>query len=126
MSHFYGTLQGHRGEATRCGSKDSGIQVTAASWEGAACVRVFVGPDGRDWCEVGLRPWQGRGVSRTLYRGPVDGSPADGMYSLQVAGHEAAYVDHETAYTHQYTAETCPGRPCSTTCDHRGVPPARE
>ncbi len=28
------------------------------------------------------------------------------------------------SYTYQYSADTCPGRPCSTECDHRGVPPA--
>lgn len=32
MAHFYGRLQGNRGEATRCGSKDSGIDATAESW----------------------------------------------------------------------------------------------
>lgn len=26
-------------------------------------------------------------------------------------------------FPYQYTAETCPGRPCSTECDHRGLPP---
>lgn len=32
MSEFYGRLQGSRGEATRCGTKGSGISVTAESW----------------------------------------------------------------------------------------------
>lgn len=31
------------------------------------------------------------------------------------------HPDHPE-YSEQYTAETCPGRPCSTECDHRGVP----
>ena len=35
MSHFYGTLQGNRGEATRCGTKNSGLVTYAASWSGA-------------------------------------------------------------------------------------------
>lgn len=30
----------------------------------------------------------------------------------------------ERAYTHQYTAENCPGRPCSEDCDHRGIAPS--
>ena len=33
MSHYYGRLQGHRGEATRCGTKKSGVRVVARSWD---------------------------------------------------------------------------------------------
>ena len=29
----------------------------------------------------------------------------------------------ETDLSYQYTADTCPGRPCSDLCDHRGAPP---
>lgn len=32
MSYFYGTTVGHRGTATRCGSKSSGITSTANGW----------------------------------------------------------------------------------------------
>jgi hypothetical protein len=32
MSEFYGRIQGGRGEATRCGSKVSGISATVESW----------------------------------------------------------------------------------------------
>jgi len=32
MSHFYGYLEGNRGVATRCGSKNSGIQAHIRSW----------------------------------------------------------------------------------------------
>lgn len=32
MSEFYGRIQGSRGEATRCGSKSSGIEATAETW----------------------------------------------------------------------------------------------
>ena len=30
---------------------------------------------------------------------------------------------NEARFTHQYTAEDCPGRPCGAGCDHRGLPP---
>ena len=30
----------------------------------------------------------------------------------------------ERAYLRQYTAENCPGRPCSEDCDHRGIAPS--
>lgn len=75
MSHFYGTLKGNRGEATRCGSKDRGMLVHAASWEGAVCARVFHDEEtGKDWAYVRLTDWHGRGQHRELYNGPVDGS----------------------------------------------------
>ena len=38
MAHFYGTLKGQAGQATRRGSKSSGVTTEAASWAG--CVRV--------------------------------------------------------------------------------------
>ena len=31
--------------------------------------------------------------------------------------------DNEARFTHQYTAQDCPGRPCADGCDHRGLPP---
>ncbi len=71
MSHFYGTLQGSRGQATRCGSKDSGITTYAASWAGAVQACVYV-RDGKDWATVRLTTWSGAGVDRLLYDGPVD------------------------------------------------------
>jgi len=72
MAHFYGTLKGQRGEAARLGTKLSGLKTIAASRQGA--VRVYLWEkDGRDWCEVALIPWQGRGVQRLLYYGAIDG-----------------------------------------------------
>ena len=70
MSHFYGVLHGQAGEATRCGSKDSGIHTVAASWRGA--VSVQLGHDsetGEDWYAISLIPWYGRGEGRNLARG---------------------------------------------------------
>jgi hypothetical protein len=77
MAHFYGTLQGCRGEATRCGSKDSGMSTYCASWEGAVHCEAFIDPDtGMDWVTVTLTPWQGRGTSKLLYSGPISGNPS--------------------------------------------------
>ena len=77
MSHFYGTLKGQRGQATRCGSKSSGITTQTASWAGA--VEVSAWHDTRtetDMVEVRLIPWRnGAGTKRLLYRGPVNGGP---------------------------------------------------
>lgn len=33
MSHFYGYLQGNKGETTRCGGIDSGIHARIKSWK---------------------------------------------------------------------------------------------
>lgn len=74
MAHFYGTLQGRaRTEATRCGTKDSGVQVQAASWQGSIRVEVYHREElEEDWASVVMTPWQGRGEHRLIYDGPVD------------------------------------------------------
>lgn len=56
MSHFYGTLQGSRGKATRCGTKNSGMDVTAASWEGAVQVEMYE-QQGMDCVRISVIPW---------------------------------------------------------------------
>lgn len=75
MSHFYGIVQGNRGEATRGGSRDSGFTATAASWQGS--VRVYLYHDdetGNDMARVSLAPWHGRGTDAVIYDGPVSGA----------------------------------------------------
>ena len=74
MSHFYGTVRGNRGEASRGGSKKSGQRTICASWEG--CVRCYAYYNEQakaDWVTVVLETWQGRGQSPPvcLYRGPI-------------------------------------------------------
>jgi len=63
MSHFYGTLEGSRGKATRRGTKNSGITTHAAGWGGAIRVDVFE-RDGVDHYRVTLVPWQSGGAPR--------------------------------------------------------------
>jgi hypothetical protein len=75
MAHFYGTIQGARGEASRLGTKSSGLHVVAASWQGAVDVQLYE-RDGMDYVIVSLKPWQGHGESRLLYEGPVSGCKA--------------------------------------------------
>ena len=79
MSHFYGALQGGRGQATRCGHKSSGINTVAASWDGSVSVNIEH-VNGEDVATVSLAPWHGNGVSKVLYRGPV------GEYKNQLEG----------------------------------------
>jgi hypothetical protein len=77
MAHFYGTLDGSRGQATRMGTKNSGLQTVAASWQGA--VEVTLHHDDhtqRDYATISLKPWHGAGVHRVLFDNlPVDGAP---------------------------------------------------
>ena len=40
MSHFYASIEGNRGIATRCGTKSSGIQGHIRGWGVGARVRV--------------------------------------------------------------------------------------
>ena len=72
MAHFLGTVQGARGEASRLGSKNSGLRTCAASWQGS--VRVYLWDDnGTDKVQAMLEPWHGKGETRELYCGPVSG-----------------------------------------------------
>ena len=73
MSHFYGTIQGARGEATRTGTKNSGMVTHAAGWGGAIRVDVYQDENGNDMFRVSLGPWQNSGGrSRTLAIGRLD------------------------------------------------------
>ncbi len=73
MSHFYGTLQGARGRATRCGTRTSGVRVEAAGWQGAIEVHVFADEEtGEDRYYVRLIPWRHGGTPRTLAAGILD------------------------------------------------------
>jgi hypothetical protein len=51
MSHFYANIKGNRGEATRGGSKESGMYAHIRGWD-VGC-RVYLSHDGnRDMCSV--------------------------------------------------------------------------
>lgn len=40
MAHYYSRIKGHRGEATRCGSKSSGITARADSYSVGARIKI--------------------------------------------------------------------------------------
>ncbi len=76
MAHFYGTLSGNRGEATRCGTKKSGLVTYAAGWGGA--IRVSVIQDeatGEDRFHITQERWHGAGIYEVIAEG-VLGKPA--------------------------------------------------
>jgi len=65
MSHFYGTLQGNRGEATRCGTTGSGMTTYCAGWGGAIRTQAFC-HDGIDMYKVFRTPWKNSGGGSIL------------------------------------------------------------
>lgn len=87
MSRFYGTTQGQRGMATRCGHR--GLVSQAAGWKGA--IRVELARKGDDDVyRVWLIPWaNSTGARRLLAEGVLDAT-TDGntlaLDALRVAG----------------------------------------
>lgn len=74
MAHFYGTLQGSRGMATRLGGKSGGLVTRAAGWGGAIQVHVYHDETtGEDMYRVELTPWENSGGrTQVLAEGPLD------------------------------------------------------
>ncbi len=52
MSHFYGYLQGNKGQATRCGSKNSGIKAHIRSWNNDVHTNLSADENGEDVLRV--------------------------------------------------------------------------
>jgi hypothetical protein len=77
MAHFYATIKGNRGLASRMGTKFGGMVSYTASWEGSVRVGLYHDEKtGQDLVRVELKPWRGEGTSRVLYEGPVGGEEA--------------------------------------------------
>jgi hypothetical protein len=72
MAHFYGSVQGMRGRASRLGGKGSGMDTVCASHEGAIRVRAYWNEERKeDWVMISFITWQGAGENRTIYAGPI-------------------------------------------------------
>lgn len=58
MAHFYGTLKGKgKNIVTKCGTKNSGITITAQGWKGQIEVKIYHSkPSGEDMYSVSLVP----------------------------------------------------------------------
>jgi len=94
MSHFYGWVQGNKGEASRGGSKKSGYHTVAASWNGAVEVRLDYDPttDTNRYI-VFQTKWHGKGIERVIAEGVIGEEctspiPADSWYN--------PFHDHKT------------------------------
>ena len=88
MSHFYGSVKGNRGWATRGGSKKSGYEAVAASWDGAIEVRLSYDPKTKkNRYVVYQSKWHGKGIEREIARGII----GDEDFSNPVHKYEEAY-----------------------------------
>ena len=103
MSHFYGTLRGSRGEATRQGTVGSGLTTIAASWDGAITVRMWRDEqDGVDRFEVWQRKWHGSGIEERIASGIV-GKPQ--LHASPDAGRQVRITYTANSYDHKVIAE---------------------
>lgn len=77
MAQFRGILDGNRGEASRLGTKQSGLRVEAQSWQGKAVVQLYHDAEsGKDMVRVTLAQHQngaGPYPPILLYDGPISG-----------------------------------------------------
>ena len=72
MAHFYGLVTGNTSKASRCGTKDSGMTATAASWDGAIRTDIWYAPEEDiNRYIVTMIPWRGVGVTRIMATGTV-------------------------------------------------------
>jgi hypothetical protein len=84
MAQFRGWIKGQRGQASRLGSKASGLDANLASWQGSVSVSLWTTEDGVDMARVWLAPHtNGAGISQLLYDGPISGQ---GAATLRVYG----------------------------------------
>lgn len=76
MAQFYANIQGNRGEATRMGTKASGLVSHTRGWDVGVKVRM-IHRDGKDWAEVTLTSGSNGGPTKLLGTFGAD-SLADG------------------------------------------------
>ena len=97
MSHFYGTVNGQAGEATRRGSKLSGLTTYAASWRGAISVSLHHDDaSGEDRFSVHQTPWKGSGISQEIMSGVL--GQKSYIYSLALKSpQQIERLDHDDA-----------------------------
>lgn len=71
MSHFYGTVQGGRGQAHRCGHKTSGLRVSAKTWQREVQTHLYH-RDGIDYARVILLSNDAGKPVKVLFDGRLD------------------------------------------------------
>lgn len=69
MADLMGSVVGHRGEASRLGTKKSGIRSTLQTWNASITTRL----DADGSCTVEVRDLKGDGRSQVVWEGNIDG-----------------------------------------------------
>ena len=94
MSRFYGTVQGSRGQATRCGDTAHGLVTEAAGWGGCIEVMVYDRDEDEDGFVVSMTPWHGKGDKVRIASGIIGDSVSVALgkdvFSGQVKRNKAA------------------------------------
>ena len=84
MAHFRGEVKGQRGEASRLGSKASGMVVVAQAWGGQVVTRLWH-EHGHDMVRVYVEGnpavYADSGKDRTLYYGPLSNARSGEVYT---------------------------------------------
>jgi len=76
MAQFRGLVQGQRGEATRLGTKSSGLRVDAAGWGGRITIGLFHNEEtGEDDFRIAQETHSGAGIYELIATGTL-GKPA--------------------------------------------------
>jgi hypothetical protein len=71
MATFYSSIQGTRGEANRCGSKESGIRAAVQSYDGSIETRLSL-VNGKVWAYIGTATGSSSYGSNAIYHGPLE------------------------------------------------------
>lgn len=66
MAHFYGTVKGNRGQASRLGTKASGLKVTADGWTLGGMMTMYQDSEGNDHIDFFLDGGSGGSVNKVL------------------------------------------------------------
>ena len=75
MSHFFGSVRGSSGKVTRCGTKKSGYVTEALTWDGGIITELYYDNEKKEnYVKVWLVTYNGQGVDKCLYDGPISGS----------------------------------------------------
>ena len=81
MAQFYGSIQGNRGEATRMGTKSSGIEGHIRGWDIGARVHCHVNDKGQDVVSVSITKGS-NGYGRGLCLGSFVNDDIDGVQKV--------------------------------------------
>lgn len=86
MSHFYSSIQGGRGEATRCGTKKDGIRASVQSWDGSIGTRLEQIGD-KVWATITVAHNSTAHPGICIYHGPLEDllQPAGRLALLRAA-----------------------------------------